>query len=126
MIDKIDTDLALELGIAEFIDMARHYGIAVITAGDSEYPQIADVTGPFVYARLMGAQAKEPLGYSAVELDAWAERARTWAKGDAPADLKTVAPDKGGHAERDVFLYFISGHKVLNPAAARALIARLN
>ena len=38
----------------------------------------------------------------------WAKQARDWAKGD-----------------RDVFLFFISGAKVRNPAAAQALIAKL-
>lgn len=111
--------------VPEVIDMARHYGVALVTAGDSEYPQIADVTGPFVYARIMGTRAEEPLGYASVELDAWAERARAWAGGRTPDDLKTVAPTPKGSAARDVYLYVISGHKELNPAAARALIERL-
>ena len=34
------------------------HGVAVVIAGDSEYPEIADVTAPFVYARIMGT-AKE-------------------------------------------------------------------
>ena len=38
----------------EFIALAREHGVAVVIAGDSEYPQIADVTAPFVYARIMG------------------------------------------------------------------------
>ena len=110
---------------AEFVDMARHYGVAIVIAGDSEYPQIADVTASFVYARLMGTQAREALGYSPTALDVWAERARIWAKGDTPQDLQTIAPGRGGRLDRDVYLYIISGHKVANPAAAQALIGRM-
>ncbi len=111
--------------VPEFIDLARHYAVAVVIAGDSAYPQIADVTAPFVYARLMGTQPGEPLGYSSPALDLWAERARCWAEGDAPKDLDTLAPERGGRLARDVYLYVISGHKVANPAAAQALIGRI-
>src|SRR5271170_6656654 len=36
----------------EFTALAREHGIAVVIAGDSSYPQIADATVPFVYARI--------------------------------------------------------------------------
>ena len=111
--------------VPEVVDMARHYGVALVVAGDSEYPQIPDATAPFVYARIMGTKAKEPLGYSAAALDLWAERARSWAAGGVPEDLESVAPAKGKQAARDVYLYVISGHKVANPAAAQALIERV-
>lgn len=110
---------------ADFVDLLRRYGVAAITAGDSEFPQIADATAPFVYARILGTTADEPLGYSAKALDAWAERARLWAAGEAPPDLECVAPASAKAAGRDVFLYVISGEKVRNPAAAMALIERV-
>jgi uncharacterized protein YecE (DUF72 family) len=105
--------------------MARHYGVAVVVAGDSEYPLIPDATAPFVYARIMGTKSKEPLGYSVAELDAWAGRARSWAGGGSPEGLEAVSSEKPAHTGRDVYLYVISGHKVTNPAAARALIERV-
>lgn len=115
--------------VSEFVDMMRHYGIAIVIAGDSEYPQIADITGPFVYVRIMGTQPGETLGYSQVALDTWAQRARCWAEGGAPEGVQTVNPPvqarNGARAAREVFMYVISGHKVANPAAAQALIKRL-
>jgi uncharacterized protein YecE (DUF72 family) len=111
--------------VAEFVDMARHYGVAIVLAGDSEYPQIAAVTAPFVYARIMGTQSNEALGYSAAALDLWAKRATRWAGGGIPDDLEAAAPQKGARVDRDVYLYVISGHKVANPAAAQALIERI-
>jgi len=108
----------------EFVDLARAHGVAVITAADSDYPQIADPTADFVYARIMGAREAEATGYAAAELDAWAERARIWASGGVPDGLATVGEPPRANG-RDVFLYVISGFKVRNPAAARALIERL-
>ena len=107
----------------DFVALARAYGVAVITAADSSHVQIADVTAPFVYARIMGTSEAEPQGYSAAALDGWAERARAWAEGSVPADLETVA-EPAERRPRDVFLYVISGDKVRNPAAAMALTER--
>jgi uncharacterized protein YecE (DUF72 family) len=109
----------------DFIVLAREHGVAVVIAGDSEYPEIADVTAPFVYARIMGTVESEEQGYSAAALDLWAGRAKTWAAGGSPKDLATVAPPQNDLAGRDVFLYVISGHKERNPAAATALIERV-
>jgi uncharacterized protein YecE (DUF72 family) len=108
----------------DFVSLVRKYGVAIVCAGDSEYPQIADVTAPFVYARIMGTEESAPKGYAPKSLDLWADRARQWAEGQAPAGLETVAPQKAGKS-RDVFLYVISGFKERNPAAAMALIERL-
>ena len=92
---------------------------------NSPYPLIADLTAPFVYARLMGTEQGEPLGYSTGVLDVWAERARTWAAGGMPEGLDRVeqAPRESGR--RDVYLYVIGGDKVTNPRAAMALIERV-
>jgi len=110
----------------DFIALAREHGVAVVIAADSGYPQIADVTAPFVYARIMGTVEGEERGYSAAALDLWARRAKTWAAGGSPEDLATVAPPQNDPAGREVFLYVISGHKQRNPAAAMALIERVS
>jgi uncharacterized protein YecE (DUF72 family) len=109
----------------EFVALARSYDVAIVVAGDSDHPLIADVTASFVYARIMGTSENEPLGYADNALDLWAERARAWASGGSPQGLETLSPAQAGKAGRDVFLYVINGHKVRNPAAAMALIERL-
>lgn len=109
----------------EFVALAREHGVAIVVAGDSDYPQIADVTAPFVYARIMGTVESEKLGYPKKGLDAWASRAKTWAAGEAPKDLQTIAETGAKAMPRDVYLYVISGHKVRNPAAGMALLERL-
>jgi len=109
----------------DFIDLARAHDVAVIIAADSDYPQIADVTAPFVYLRIMGTTEKEKLGYANKALDGWAKRLQLWAKGSAPDDLETVAKPPKKADSREVFLYVISGFKERNPAAAMSLIERL-
>ncbi|MGN6317591.1 DUF72 domain-containing protein [Trinickia sp.] len=109
----------------EFVSLLREHEVAVVVAGDSEHPQIADVTAPFVYARIMGTVESEDLGYSDQALDAWASRAKAWAAGEAPDDLETIAHSAKKVTARDVYLYVISGYKVRNPAAGMALIERI-
>lgn len=108
----------------EFLNLARSYGVAVVFAGDSDYPQIADPTAPFVYARIMGTRENEDLGYSSADLDLWAARAKQWSIGNHPEGLDYI-DSIVAHGPRDVYLYVISGHKVKNPAAAMALIERI-
>lgn len=108
-----------------FVALARKYDVAIVVAGDSRYPQIADVTAPFVYVRIMGTSEAEPCGYSGDALDLWARRARAWSAGLVPDGLQSVGPQQADHVGRDVFLYVISGDKVRNPAAAMALMERV-
>jgi uncharacterized protein YecE (DUF72 family) len=110
---------------ADFIALVRKYGVGVVIAGDSRYPQIADATAPFFYARIMGTQATQESGYSDAALDLWASRVRALAAGAAPDGLQCVAPQSADGVARDVYLYVISGHKVHNPAAAMSLLRRL-
>jgi len=107
-----------------FIDLCRKHEVGIVFAADSEFPLIADVTTDFIYARLMGTQAKEKLGYPAAQLKTWAERAKYWAKGESPKASMLLAP-AAAKKKRDVFLFVISGAKERNPAAAQAIIAAL-
>lgn len=112
----------------DVVALARRHGIAIVFAESDDYPAIPDATADFVYARLQRSRAGEEAGYPAAELDRWAARARDWSAGRSPADLPTVLPadgSAGSAGTRDVFVFFISGAKVLNPLAAEALIGRL-
>jgi uncharacterized protein YecE (DUF72 family) len=91
-----------------FIEQARSRGMAIVHSDHPEYPLIEADTADFVYARVMKAEEQFNEGYSAADLDFWADKTRKWAAGG-----------------RDVYLLFISGAKVRNPAAARAVIERL-
>lgn len=109
---------------AEFVDMARAVGAAVVFADGEGRPVIADLTAGFAYARLMDAREEVETGYDAAALDRWAETARGWAQGRPPAEPALLAgPTATG--PRDVFVFMINGAKVRAPAAAQALISRL-
>src|SRR5690606_29122731 len=70
-----------------FVAMARASDVAIVIADHETYPQIADPTSDFVYARLMRAREAEPAGYAPAELDRWADTARAWAAGESPPGL---------------------------------------
>jgi len=109
----------------EFVALARQHGMAVVYADHPEYPAIADLTAGFAYARLMRSREDCATGYPADELDEWARVAKSWSAGHAPEGLAYVGA-RGPAAEgREVFVYFISGAKVRNPAAAMALGERV-
>jgi uncharacterized protein YecE (DUF72 family) len=98
----------------------------VVFSEHEKYPAIADITGDFVYARLQKGQETVKTGYPPKALDAWTERVQTWANGGEPDDLPRVDPkDHPSATPRDVFAYFIHEGKVNAPAAAMALIERL-
>lgn len=111
--------------VPEFVDLLKKHGVAAVIAADGGFPQIADPTADFIYARIMGTSDGEVLGYSEADLNLWASRAKAWAAGEAPDDLEYVAGAEARSKPRDVFLYVISGHKAKNPAAAMALIERI-
>ena len=109
----------------EFVAMARAAGVAIVVADHDTYPQIADPSADFVYARLQCAREDEPAGYSPAALDRWAQVARGWAAGERPAGLAYAGDAPAEARPRDVFLFFISGAKQRNPLAAESLIGRL-
>jgi uncharacterized protein YecE (DUF72 family) len=109
----------------EFVALARAAGVAIVVAEHETYPQIADLTADFVYARLQAAVEEEPLGYSEAALDRWAMIAKEWASGERPAGLSYAGDAQAETLPRDAFVFFISAAKVRNPLAAEALARRL-
>jgi uncharacterized protein YecE (DUF72 family) len=90
-----------------FYDLARRHNVAIVFADHDEFPAIDEPTADFTYARLMRTQEGVKTGYTPAALGRWAERAKAWAR------------------RGDVFVYFISGAKLRNPAAAQAFIETL-
>lgn len=86
--------------------LCRERNIALVRACDAAFPKISADTADFAYLRLMGTSDLDT-GYAAADLDRWAEEARRIGQ------------------DRDLYLYVISGEKTRNPAAAMALIKRL-
>jgi len=110
-----------------FIALLRQFAMAVVYTDHAKYPNIADLTGGVVYARLQRGKDTVATAYPPNELDAWAGRLQSWAQGAMPDDLPRVAADKDQTkpAPRDVFAYVIHEGKIRAPAGAMALIARL-
>ena len=110
---------------SEYLDLARNYRCATVFTDSDDYPSFADVTGDFVYARLMRTDANLKAGVAPKQLDRWAEAAQLWRSGKEPAELPRVADKQAPVKPRDVYLYFISGAKEKAPHAAVELIKRL-
>ena len=91
----------------DFVALARKAGAAIVMAEHETYPQVADLTADFVYARLQCAKEAEPLGYSKEALDRWAQAAKGWAAGESPAGLDYSGDAAAEKRPRDVFLFFI-------------------
>jgi uncharacterized protein YecE (DUF72 family) len=91
----------------QFMALARENNVAVACVESETHPLIVAPTADFAYARLELSQADEVTGYPKVGLKQWLKTAREW--------------EKVG----DVFLYFISGAKERNPAAAMALLGMI-
>jgi len=109
----------------DFVTLARRHRAAIVVADHDDYPQIADLTADFVYARLMRSRDDIATGYPPNELDEWARIAKGWRDGHAPEGLDYTASKEAGSSGRDVFAYVISGAKVRAPAAAIALAERV-
>jgi uncharacterized protein YecE (DUF72 family) len=106
-----------------FIALLRKFNMPVVFSEHDTYPAIADITGDFLYARLQKGKDNVKTGYPPKDIEAWAKRAETWAKGGEPKDVARVEPKHKMPAQpRDVFLYFIHEGKVRAPAAAMATI----
>jgi len=112
----------------EFTDLLRQFKMPVVFTDHVRYPNIADITGDFVYARLQRGKDTIVTAYPQDDIDAWAGRLQTWATGSAPDDLPLVDANNKAAAKagpRDVFAYVIHEGKVRAPAGAMALIEKL-
>jgi len=108
-----------------YLALARRHHMATVFTDSDDYPSFADVTGGFVYARLMRTDATHAEGCPPEYFGPLAACAKAWRDGAEPAGLPRVEPAPARAAPRDVFLYFISGAKEKAPAAAMALIKAL-
>lgn len=111
-VDDTTLQHAFEVRHESFVDaaferMMRDAGFAVVLAEDSAFPRIDMDTADFRYVRIMGTNESEPNGYNDAGLDTIADKTKLWS------------------AKGDTYVYFISGAKERNPAAAMALIERV-
>jgi uncharacterized protein YecE (DUF72 family) len=110
---------------ADYLALARRHRVATVFTESDDYPSFADLTGEFVYARVMRADAAFADGLAADVADRLAACARAWRDGGEPQALPRVEPPGAAGAPRDVYMLFIGGAKEKAPAAAMALIRSL-
>lgn len=122
---------ALEIRHASFLAesflalLRRHQVALVFSDAASDWPYAEDVTAPFVYLRLHGAEVTYASGYDATALDRWAAKLRCWLTGQEPADSARIGPPAAARASRDAYTFFDNDAKVRAPLDAAALAARL-
>lgn len=109
----------------EFLALARRYRAATVFTDSDDYPSFADVTGDFVYTRMMRTDASHAEGCPPEYFASLGACADAWRDGGEPDGLPRIAPPLPAGEPRDVFMYFISGAKEKAPAAAMALIRHL-
>jgi uncharacterized protein YecE (DUF72 family) len=109
----------------QYLALARRYRAATVFTDSDDFPSFADLTGGFVYARMMRTEAALPEGCTPQTLDQLAACARAWREGHEPDGVPRVEPAPAPVPPREVFMYFISGAKERAPAAAMALLKRL-
>jgi uncharacterized protein YecE (DUF72 family) len=91
-----------------FLELLTKHGATVVYAEDDAFPKVRHEGSDFAIARLMQTQSDQPTGYPKAQIDRFAKMFTDWSK------------------KQDVFAFFISGAKERNPAAAMALLARLD
>lgn len=123
---------AIEVGhesfaCAQFVDLARRHGVAIVWSEDDSRVPIADRTAGFAYLRCQRMDAACATGYAPAELGRLRRICESWATGRAPQGMPYRADraDSRGTGG-DVFAFMINGAKERAPAAAMALAELLN
>jgi uncharacterized protein YecE (DUF72 family) len=118
---------AIEVGhesfaCAEFVELARAAGVAIVWSEAEARTPVADRTADFAYLRLPGMTSDCPTGYPPAELERIARLCRAWEAGEAPPDLPYAGERSASEGQAGpVFAMLINGAKERAPAAAQAL-----
>jgi uncharacterized protein YecE (DUF72 family) len=111
----------------EYLALARRHGAATVLTESDEYPTLFDPRSDLVYARIMRTESTLPEGCTPQTLDQLAASARLLARGGLPDGMPALPCEPGpALPARQVFMFFISGAKERAPAAAMALMRRLD
>jgi len=111
---------------AEFVELMRKAGAAIVWAEEDDRVAIADRTADFAYCRMQRMDSACPTGYPPDELARIAEMLRTWEAGEAPDGLHYAGKrEDSARKTTDVFAFLINGAKERAPAAAMALAQQL-
>ena len=108
---------------ARFIRLLRRHHVALVFADTAQrWGYAEDVTAPFVYLRLHGAEEMYASGYEDQQLRWWKRRIDRWRHGGEPSDAKRWAKlSARKRSTRPVFVYFDNDVKVKAPFNAMRL-----
>ncbi|MEO8038863.1 MAG: DUF72 domain-containing protein [Betaproteobacteria bacterium] len=109
-----------------YLALARRHRVASVFTDSDDYPSFADVTGGFVYARMMRTDGALAEGCTPRAFAQLAACAKAWRSGAEPSGLPRVESPLPKTDPRNVFMFFISGAKEKAPAAAMALLRQLD
>ena len=110
---------------AEFVELARKAGVAIVWLEQEGRARIADRTADFAYLRCKNLHSEEPTGYAPEGIERIAGMCRAWTAGEAPEGLPYAGnPADSRGQDGDVFAFMINGAKERAPAAALALAER--
>jgi uncharacterized protein YecE (DUF72 family) len=115
----------------EFMKLLRRYNIANVVADTVDWPRLMDVTSDFVYCRLHGSEVLYTSGYTDIDLELWATRIASWARGQDcdrthPQNHFACTDPARPRAARDVYVYFDNDAKVYAPVDAQNLIQKVS
>lgn len=122
---------AIEIGhesfaCAEFVDLARKAGVAIVWCEQPSRVLIADRTADFAYLRCKNLAADQATGYPPDGIERIAAICRAWENGEAPDGLPYAGNSADSRGRNgDVFAFMINGAKERAPTAACALAEAL-
>jgi len=122
---------AIEVGhesfaCAEFVEIARAAGVAIVWCEQASRTPIADRTADFAYLRCKNLEADQPAGYPPEGIERIAGLCRAWASGETPEGLPYAGNPADSRGQGgDVFAFMINGAKQRAPAAATALAGQV-
>jgi len=110
-----------------FIELLRAHQVALVVADTAgKWPYLEDLTADFIYLRLHGDAELYASGYTDEALQRWAQRIRTWSRGQQPGDAHLAGPREAAtKGAKAVYCYFDNDLKVRAPFDARELLHRL-
>lgn len=110
-----------------FVELLRQHRVALVVADTAgKWPYLEDLTADFLYLRLHGDAELYASGYTDSALQRWAQRIRTWTRGQQPGDAQLAGERKAAvSGAKDLYCYFDNDLKVRAPFDARSLMKRL-
>jgi uncharacterized protein YecE (DUF72 family) len=112
---------------ADVVRLLRDHGVALVFSHSGDWPYVEELTAGFVYLRLHGAPDTYASGYGPDRLDGWADRIRSWARGEEPADPARITDRKPPERKsRDVYVYFDNDQNGYAPRDATRLMERVD